>query len=308
MPFPKQRVLRVATRESTLALAQTSIICQALQRKHPDMDIELVKLSTHGDRVLDKALNAIGGKSLFCKELQQALLDNQADIAVHSIKDMSAHPHPYLILAGIYQRDDPRDAFISPHYNFFHQLPGGASVGTSSPRRKSLLQAIRSDITIELLRGNVETRLRKLEQGQYDAIVLAAAGLNRLHFSHHIKHFFDPEQFIPAVGQGAIGIECRFDDKECIELLRSIDHLKTRQCIRAERAVIRKLNGDCFTPLGAHAVIKKSQLQLRALVANQDGSRMLSAEISGAAEEAEQLGEVVADNLLQQGAAELLQH
>ncbi len=219
-----KKTLKIATRKSPLALWQANFVKHALHQLHPQLNIELVGLLTLGDKNQNVSLTKIGGKSLFVKELQNALLENQADIAVHSIKDMSVIPCPGLQLYAVCQREDPRDAFVANHFNNVTELPKGAIVGTSSPRRQSLIKAMRPDVNISVLRGNVGTRLAKLDAKQYDAIILAAAGLKRLELETKIKEYLSPKEFIPAIGQGALGIECREDDDHVKELIQSLNH------------------------------------------------------------------------------------
>ncbi len=300
------KTLRIATRKSPMALWQAHFIKANIQRIYPDLSIQLIELVTQGDKDLSTALVNLGGKSLFVKELQQALLNDQADIAVHCIKDMSVHAVPGLKLAAVCQRSDPRDALISHQKITLRELPHGAVVGTASPRRQSLLLAMRPDLTIKLLRGNVNTRLQKLDAKNYDAIVLAAAGLERLSLAQRIHERFDPNTFIPAIGQGALGIECRANDTATLQKIAFLHHSPTAACIDAERAVNQTLGGDCHTPIGAYAQINDGELRLKAVVGSMDGKTLLRAEANRQIEQAAELGIAVAEELIAQGAKKLL--
>lgn len=301
-----KNIIRIATRKSPLALWQTEHIKNLLLKINPELEIHFVGLSTQGDREQNKALTNIGGKSLFVKELQKALLENDADIAVHSIKDMSVNDSPGLTLAAICEREDPRDAFVSNDYKTIEALPNNAIVGTASPRRSALLKALRPDINIKLLRGNVGTRLEKCACGEYDGTILAAAGLKRLALEKHITQFLSIDTFIPAIGQGAIGIECREGDNTLKALLQNINHITTAQSVTAERAVNRILGGDCYTPIAAHATVNDKTLTLNAMVGSLDGTTIITSKTSGAASDATLLGEQVGKELLKKGAAALL--
>ncbi len=301
----KQKLI-IATRQSPLALWQTEYVKAQLQQHHPDITVEILGKTTEGDRKKDVALNKIGGKNLFAKELQQLLISGQADIAVHSIKDLSVTQPKGLQLACVCKRADPRDAFLAIKHESLNALPNNAIIGTASPRRQCQLLALRPDLQIKLLRGNVGTRLAKLAAGEFDAILLAAAGLTRLKLEQQITEYLDPSLFIPAIGQGAIGIECREDNEEACNLLAPLNDTETAICIEAERAVNRILGGDCFTPIGAHATIEKNTLTLNAMVGALDGSRVINASKSGKLAEATTLGSDVAETLLIDGAKELL--
>lgn len=261
-----KKILRLATRQSALALWQAHFVQDALSKKYPDCSIELVPFTTQGDRNTQVPLNAIGGKSLFTKELQQALLENKADFAVHSVKDMSAQETSGLTLTAIMEREDPRDAFVSEKHASLSALPAHAKVGTSSPRRVAELKIIRPDVEAALLRGNVPTRLQKLENSEFDAIILATAGLKRLGFEHKIKEYLNVDDFVPSIGQGALGIECRTDNLELMTMLSFLNHRETEICVRAERSVNQILGGDCYTPLGVYATIEKEEIFVRALL------------------------------------------
>ncbi len=297
--------LKIATRKSKLALWQANFVKSELEKKYPDLEIKLVEISTEGDLNQTDSFEKINGKSIFVKALQEALLNNQADIAVHSIKDMSVFPVDSLLLGAICQREDARDAFISEKYHDLNDLPSHAIVGSSSPRRTALLKSLRPDIHIKLLRGNVDTRILKLKSGEYDAIILAAAGLKRLNLTDNIKSYFSSEIFTAAIGQGAIGIECRHNDLKARELIRFLNHAESEYCVTAERAVNQILGGNCYTPIGAHAQILNNKILLRAMVASLDGKIILRSCVSGEINQAEKLGEYAANELLNQGAKKL---
>ena len=302
-----EKTLKIATRQSPLALWQANYVKDRLQQLYPDLTIELVPMVTKGDVILDSPLAKIGGKGLFVKELENALLTKEADIAVHSMKDVPMQFPEGLELAVICQREDPRDAFVSHSYRTFAELPQGAVVGTSSLRRQCQLKALRPDLDIRSLRGNVGTRLSKLDNGDYDAIILASAGLIRLGLADRIASFIDVEQSLPAAGQGAVGIECRTDDMQVQALLAPLADAETTYCVRAERAMNNHLQGGCQVPIGGYAVLQQGQLYLRALVGDIDGSRIIRAEGKSAVENAEVLGVKIAEQLLAQGADKILQ-
>lgn len=302
-----EKTLKIATRQSPLALWQANYVKDRLQQLYPDLTIELVPMVTKGDVILDSPLAKIGGKGLFVKELENALLNKKADIAVHSMKDVPMQFPKGLGLAVICQREDPRDAFVSHSYRTFAELPQGAVVGTSSLRRQCQLKALRPDLDIRSLRGNVGTRLSKLDNGDYDAIILASAGLIRLGLADRIASFIDVEQSLPAAGQGAVGIECRTDDMQVQALLAPLADAETTYCVRAERAMNNHLQGGCQVPIGGYAVLQQGQLYLRALVGDIDGSRIIRAEGKSAVENAEVLGVQIAEQLLAQGADKILQ-
>lgn len=299
-------LVRIATRQSALALWQAEFVKAQLEHFHPHLEVELVTMVTKGDILLDTPLAKIGGKGLFVKELEQAMLDGRADIAVHSMKDVPVAFPQGLELHTICQREDPRDAFVSNTYADIDSLPQGAVVGTSSLRRQCQLRAMRPDLKIHDLRGNVNTRLAKLDEGQYDAIILAAAGLIRLNMIQRIRSYIEPEVSLPANGQGAVGIECRENDARIHQLLAPLEHRETRIRVNAERAMNRRLEGGCQVPIGAYAEVKDSELHLRGLVGAIDGSKILRAQITGKCEDAEQLGTQLAEQLLAQGADAIL--
>jgi hydroxymethylbilane synthase len=301
-----KRHLVIATRESPLALAQTELIKSALLKLHPHLSVDILGITTQADKHLDILLTEIGGKGLFVKELEEALLDGRADIAVHSMKDVPMELPPGLILPVIGKRTEPRDAFVSNQYASLAQLPAGAAVGTSSLRRQTQLRAVRSDLDLRMLRGNLNTRLKRLDQGDFDAIILAAAGLNRLHMGGRIKACLSTDESLPAAGQGALGVECREGDEAVIELIAPLNDELTYDCVTAERALCRRLGGGCKVPVAAFAECHHGKLTLRGLVANRDGTRILRARREGEREHAESMGTRVAEELLQQGAERIL--
>jgi hydroxymethylbilane synthase len=298
--------LRIATRKSPLALWQAEHVRSRLQQLHPGLRVELVTMSTQGDRVLDSPLAKIGGKGLFVKELEQGMLAGQADIAVHSMKDVPAELPPGLEIGAILEREDPRDAFVSNRFGALAELPQGARVGTSSLRRQCQLRAVRPDLEILDLRGNVNTRLAKLDAGDYDAIVLASAGLKRLGMAERISRALEPEDMLPAIAQGVIGIECRSDDAEVKALIAPLNHTETGLRTQAERAMNAALAGGCQAPVAGFSTITGDSIELRGLVGWPDGSAIVSGEISGPAAAAARLGEQLATELLQQGARPIL--
>ncbi|HEV2111882.1 MAG TPA: hydroxymethylbilane synthase [Gammaproteobacteria bacterium] len=297
--------LRIATRKSALALWQAEHVAARLRTLAPGGAVELVPMSTEGDRNLGLSLAASGGKGLFVKELEQALLDGRADLAVHSMKDVPVLLSPEFAIAAVLEREDPHDAFLSPRYKTFDALPRGARIGSSSLRRQSQLLHRRPDLHIEPLRGNVDTRLRKLQEGRYDAIVLAVAGLKRLGLDQAITQILEPAISLPAITQGVIGIECRADAAGRA-LLARLNHGPTLTCVLAERALSTGLSGSCNLPLAGHATLDGAMLLLRGRVASPDGKRLLEAEIRGPAGEAEALGLKLAHDLLARGAGEVL--
>ncbi|MGY6039264.1 hydroxymethylbilane synthase [Aeromonas sp. AE23HZ002T15] len=300
------RTLRIATRKSPLALWQANFVKDRLEALYPDLHVELVPMSTQGDKILDTPLAKVGGKGLFVKELETAMLEGRADIAVHSMKDVPVEFPEGLGLHTICEREDPRDAFVSNHFKQIGDLPQGAVVGTSSLRRQCQLRADRPDLVIRDLRGNVNTRLAKLDAGEYDAIILAAAGLKRLEMSHRITAFIEPEQSLPANGQGAVGIECRVDDHELHALLAPLEHGETRVRVLTERAMNRALQGGCQVPIGAYALVQGDEVWLRGLVGSPDGSRIIRDEIRGPLADGEALGHALAQRLLADGADVIL--
>lgn len=299
-------LIRIATRQSPLALWQAEFVKAQILSRHPDITIELVGMTTKGDIILDTPLAKIGGKALFVKELEVAMLENRADIAVHSMKDVPMEFPEGLGLVVICEREDPTDAFVSNLYGSVDELPRGARVGTSSLRRQCQLRSLRPDLEIGDLRGNVGTRLSKLDRGEFDAIILATAGLLRLELSSRIAQRISPLVSLPAGGQGAVGIECRNGDAALIALLQELHHRDSADRVVAERAVNTRLNGGCQVPIACYAELEGEQLFLRALVGEPDGKRLLRCEMRGPRDDAEKLGIAVAENLLAQGADEIL--
>ncbi len=298
--------LRIATRKSPLALWQAEHIKARLQALHPALAIELITFTTQGDKILDTPLSKIGGKGLFVKELEAAMLDGRADIAVHSMKDVPMEFPEGLELGVICTRENAQDAFVSNKYQSLNDLPHGAVVGTSSLRRQCQIQQLRPDLVIESLRGNVQTRLKKLDEGQYDAIILAAAGLIRMELSDRIASFIPIEQSLPAGGQGALGIEWRVGDSAIHELIKPLHDADTAACVLAERALNRRLQGGCQVPIAAYAQLQQGQLHLCGLVGSVDGKTLLRTTQQGAAKDAEAIGIAGAEALLAQGAGAIL--
>ena len=301
------KTLRIATRKSPLALWQAEHVKFRLLALYPGLTVELVTFTTQGDKILDTPLAKIGGKGLFVKELEVAMLEGRADIAVHSMKDVPMVCPDGLGIVTICERENPLDAFVSNRYASLGELPLGAVVGTSSLRRQCQLRAVRPDLVIRDLRGNVGTRLGKLDNGEYDAIILAAAGLLRLEMPERIRAFLPAELLLPAVGQGAVGIEARLDDQEVLSLLTPLHHAPTATCVLAERAMNRRLQGGCQVPIAGFATLTDGVLHLRGRVGQIDGARILAAEARTVhLEQAEQAGEQVADQLLELGADTIL--
>ena len=294
--------IRIATRKSPLALWQANFVKQNLLLAHKDLKVELIPMVTQGDIILDSPLSKIGGKGLFVKQLEQAILNNEADIAVHSIKDIPAQFPEGLMLAAICQRDEVRDAFVANKYTSLNDLPEGAIVGTSSLRRQCQLRSHFPHLIIKDLRGNVGTRLNKLDDEQYDAIILASVGLKRLSLEHRITQYIDTDLMLPAVGQGAIGIESRTDDKQILDIISVLDDKKSRACIQAERAMNNALQGGCQVPIAGYCRLNNDELLLQGLVGRVDGSKIIKQQITGFINEAESLGEKLAKQLLNQGA------
>ncbi len=301
-----EKLLRIATRKSPLALWQAEYVRDRLLAAHPGLHVELVRMTTQGDKVLDSPLAKIGGKGLFVKELEDGLLNGRADLAVHSMKDVPIELPAGLHLPVICEREDPRDAYVSRRHQSLDELPHGARVGTSSLRRQCQIKARRPDLEIVSLRGNVNTRLAKLDDGDFDAVILAAAGLLRLGLGEHITVYLDPAISLPAVGQGAIGIECRRDDPEVNRLIAVLDDADTHTRVTAERAMNHRLEGGCQVPIAGHATLNVNVLYLRGLVGAPDGRQVIRGEISGPRDAAEQLGVALADKLLSRGAAAIL--
>lgn len=301
-----QQTVRIATRKSALALWQAEYVKAQLEHFHPGINVELVPMTTKGDIILDTPLAKVGGKGLFVKELEIAMLENRADIAVHSMKDVPVEFPEGLGLEIICPREDPRDAFVSNTIASFADLPQGAVVGTSSLRRQCQIKALRPDLDIRDLRGNVNTRLKKLDNNEYDAIILAAAGLIRLEMPERIREFIAPEVMLPANGQGAVGIECRTEDETIKNLLAPLGCEETRIRVIAERSMNRALEGGCQVPIGSYAIIENQEIYLRGLVGAVDGSEILTSEVRGKVQDAEKLGTDLAATLLADGADKIL--
>ncbi len=301
-----KRHLIIATRESPLAMCQAESIKTLLVKHHPHLSVEFLGITTQADKRLDVVLTEIGGKGLFVKELEEALLDGRADIAVHSMKDVPAALPQGLCLPVMTQREDPRDVFVSNEYKSLMQLPSGSILGTSSLRRQTQMKALRSDIELRALRGNVNTRLRRLDQGDFAAIILAGAGLKRMNLSSRIRAYLSIDESLPAAGQGALGIECRENDEHTQALIAPLNDTQTYDCVTAERALCRHLGGGCQVPIGAYAHIQQGRLLLRGLVANRHGIRIIHTKMEGDPRHAEKIGERCAEELLQQGAEKML--
>ncbi len=298
--------LRIATRESRLALWQAEHVAALLRLAHPALAVVLVPMTTTGDQVLDRTLAQVGGKGLFVKELELALLEDRADIAVHSMKDVPSVLPDELLLSCMLERADPRDAFVSQRFARFTDLPPGAHVGTASLRRQSQLLARRPDLRISPVRGNVETRLRKLDEGQYDAIVLASAGLTRLGLAARITEYLDVDSSVPAAGQGVVGIECRRNDQRAQSLCAVLNHAESEHCVRAERAFATRLEGSCQAPIAGFATLAGDTLTLTGLVAAPDGTQIIREQINGPRQQCEALGKTLAERVLALGAEQLL--
>jgi hydroxymethylbilane synthase len=300
-------VIRIGTRGSKLALTQSDLIKKEIERVHSNVQVELVRLKTTGDKILDSPLAKIGGKGLFVKEIEEALLNERVDLAVHSMKDVPAELPEGLILATFPAREDPRDAFVSVKYGNLEQLPQGARVGTGSLRRAAQLLHIRPDLKLVPLRGNVDTRLRKLEGGEFQAIILAAAGMRRLGFEERISQLLSTEQILPAIGQGALGLEVRHDDEQTIGLIDFLNDEETQVTVKAERAFLKELEGGCQVPMAAFSRLDSERLDLEGMVAELDGSNVIRDRITGERDEAEDMGVRLARRLLASGADEILE-
>lgn len=300
------RVLRIATRKSPLALWQAEHVKAELEKLYPDLVVELLPMSTKGDEILDRSLAAIGGKGLFLKELERAMLSGEADLAVHSMKDVPADLPAGLHISAVLTREDPRDAIVSNDVDSLDALPQGAVFGTSSLRRQAQVKMLRPDLDIQPARGNVGTRLQRLDEGNYSAIMLAHAGLIRLGLADRARQVLDTETSLPAVGQGIVGIECREDDRELNDLLAPLNNPASDICLRAERAFAATLEAGCHAPVAAHAVLEGDQVYLRGLVAMPDGSQVVRGDIRGEHAQAREIGLELARRLIEQGAGEIL--
>ncbi len=301
-----RKQIRIGTRASALALWQAEWVKSELEKKYPGMTVSLTKIKTTGDKILDVPLAKVGGKGLFVKEIEEAMLANEIDIAVHSMKDVPTFFPDGLHLSCITKREDARDALLSRNNVKFNDLPRGANIGTSSLRRQAQLMSIRPDFVIHQLRGNVGTRLQKLKEGKFDAIILAAAGVKRLGLEANVSEYLSPEISLPAIGQGALGIECRVDDRELNDLISFFNHADSRTCVTGERALLRRLEGGCQVPIACYGQVKDGKLKLSGLVGSVDGKRIVKDTIEGGPEKAEKLGVALAEKLLSQGADVIL--
>ncbi len=301
-----RKEIRIGTRASLLAVTQSTWVKNQIEEQYPDTTVELVKIVTKGDKILDVPLAKVGGKGLFVKEIEDALLDKRVDLAVHSMKDVPAELPEGLQVAIVPEREIPQDAFVSVKYKTVDELPQGAVIGTSSLRRKSQLACLRPDLEIKDLRGNLDTRLRKLDDGEYDAIILAGAGLNRLGMQDRITALFTPEQMLPAIGQGSLGIELRIPDTELLEGMQFLHHQDTAVTVAAERAFLLRLEGGCQVPIGGFATLDNDTITLTGLIASLDGKTILKEQLSGPTAEAKKIGVTLAETLLDQGGKAIL--
>ncbi|WP_457642891.1 hydroxymethylbilane synthase [Persephonella sp.] len=299
--------IRIGTRKSKLALWQANYVASRLKEHFPQLEVELVKITTKGDKILDVPLAKVGGKGLFVKEIEEAMLRGEIDIAVHSLKDVPTYFPEGLGLVAVTEREDPRDAFLSVKYSSIEDMPEGAVLGTSSLRRKAQILQKRKDIKIEDLRGNVDTRIRKLEEGQYDGIILAYAGLKRLELQDKVKKVFDTDYMIPAVAQGFLGIEARLNDRQTIEIVSVLNHMESEIRARAERAFLKTLEGGCQVPLAGYAEIINGKLKITGFVSDLEGVRVFRDIIEGSTDAPEELGEKLANRLLEMGARKVLE-
>jgi len=299
--------LRIGTRRSQLALWQANWVKETLVRRNPDLDVEIVKIKTTGDKILDVPLAKVGGKGLFVKEIETALLDNSVDLAVHSMKDVPTQLPEGLKIVAVSEREDPRDVIISREGKTLAQLPKGARIGTSSLRRQAQLAGFRPDLVMESLRGNINTRLKKLREGQYDAIVLAYAGVKRLGWEGEVTQILDTDIMLPAIGQGALGIEARGDDPGTLERIMFLNHSETSLCVRAERAFLHRLEGGCQVPIAAYATADNSMVTLAGLVADVNGEKLIRMEVRSDEASCEEAGMELAEQILDSGGREILE-
>ncbi|MCP4666160.1 MAG: hydroxymethylbilane synthase [Deltaproteobacteria bacterium] len=299
-------ILKIGTRGSKLALTQSEWIKGKIEARHPEVRVELVRIKTKGDKILDSPLSLIGGKGLFVKEIEDALLRGDVDLAVHSMKDVPSELPEGLVLGVFPEREDPRDAFVSVRYESLHNLPDGSRVGTSSLRRGAQLLHLHPGLELVSVRGNVDTRLRKLESGEFEAIVLASAGLKRLGLEKRITRLFPTHQMLPAIAQGALGLEMRSDHDDVLQVLSFLNHGPTEVTVRAERAFLKELQGGCQVPIAGHARLEGDDLILQGMVAELDGSRLITDDISGHKDRAEDMGVELARRLLHEGADRIL--
>ncbi len=302
-----KKQLRIGTRRSQLALWQANWVKETLVRRNPDLDVEIVKIKTTGDKILDVPLAKVGGKGLFVKEIETALLDNSVDLAVHSMKDVPTQLPEGLKIVAVSEREDPRDVIISREGKTLAQLPKGARIGTSSLRRQAQLAGFRPDLVMESLRGNINTRLKKLREGQYDAIVLAYAGVKRLGWEGEVTQILDTDIMLPAIGQGALGIEARGDDPGTLERIMFLNHSETSLCVRAERAFLHRLEGGCQVPIAAYATADNSMVTLAGLVADVNGEKLIRMEVRSDEASCEEAGMELAEQILDSGGREILE-
>ncbi len=300
------RTIKIGSRASRLALIQAEIIINGLRENYPQYDYEIIKIVTKGDQILDKTLDKIGGKGLFVKEIQTALIEGEIDLAVHSMKDMPAESPNGLILGAITEREDPRDVLVSKDQLSWNQLPQGAKIGSSSLRRQAQLLHLNPALKIEPIRGNVETRIKKIETQSLDAVILAAAGLNRLGLGDKISYYFDKETFVPAVGQGALGCEIRRNDEELYEMLQKLNHRETYHAVMAERSFLKVMEGGCHVPIGAFGEEIDDTIHLTGMVASADGFQMIKDTVKGPSKDFDEIGRQLAEGMLQRGAKDLL--
>ena len=298
--------IRIGTRKSKLALWQTNFVAKKIKEFNPEIDVEIVKITTKGDKILDVPLAKVGGKGLFVKEIEEALINNEIDIAVHSLKDVPTVFPEGLGLGAITEREDPRDAFISVKYNSLNELPKGAVVGTSSLRRKVQLKRLRPDLKIKDLRGNVDTRIKKLENGEYDAILLAYAGVKRLGLQDKVRYIFLTDEFIPAVAQGFLGIEIRLNDSFTKNIIKPLNDIQSSIRARAERSFLKELEGGCQVPIGCYSEIKGEKLHIKGFLADLNGERFIKKEIEGDIKNPEMLGKKLALDILNSGGSEII--
>jgi hydroxymethylbilane synthase len=298
----EKKVFRLATRQSPMAMVQAEAVRDLLEKMHPNLKIELCPMKAAGDKQLNKPISKIGDKSVFVKTLEKALLNNEADFAVHCVKDMSVYSTPGLMIAAMMERDDPRDALVTRSGEKLMELPKGAKIGTGSPRRVAQLMQLRSDLEYVPIRGNVNTRLKHLKDGVVDALMLSFCGLQRIHQAQAVSELFDPDLFIPAVGQGALALQCRENDAGTQQLCRSLHHVTTALTVAAEQALIQRLNGDCQTPIGVYATLSGDQLVLRACIGDAEHTALLFSKAEGPCEQAQLIGITAADDLIAKGA------
>lgn len=301
-----RKEIRIGTRASALALWQAEWVKSELEKKYPGMTVSLTKIKTTGDKILDVPLAKVGGKGLFVKEIEEAMLANEIDIAVHSMKDVPTFFPDGLHLSCITEREDVRDALLSAKNVKFNDLPKGANIGTSSLRRQAQITSLRPDFVIHQLRGNVGTRIQKLKEGKFDAIILAAAGVKRLGLTEHVSEYLSPELSLPAIGQGALGIECRIDDRELNDMISFFNHADSRTCVMGERALLRRLEGGCQVPIACYGQVKAGKLKLIGLVGSVDGKRIIKDAIEGDPDTCEKLGVTLTETLLKKGADVIL--